>query len=945
MQGMHGSQQLFADRQFAAGALDRSSNGLQVLRDLAAQDLQQHRIDRRHRRHGDDHCRLGGSLSGTGAVGIGHARFRHGLHGLIQTRYAPAYHATHRFGGGRGVILHARRLARSHLLGGLHDGAEWRRRRTVALERRQQLRQRVDGVMHHGLHALVRLDRVVQYPVEHVLHFPRELTEYAGANQPAGTLERVERAADTDQRRKLGRIGEPDVFGTAQVVDFLLHFLQEDLADIVVDTFRIRIEMSVGRQRIADRHLFEDLLLDLDPVAILLIRRATLQRRWRGGFGLRQPQSIQIVDRGVMRRGLANEQMAQIVAGKQADRLGKFRMFLVHEGVLGICLHGVDHRRRRGRLTHRRQRPVTELAKAVLGHVEDMLEAAAMLTRRLKVILQRREGIGQMIHLRPAGHAPVLQQFVANEAAHALGQFSRARGRQHAHGTGHFVHQGRRAAQAVVLPAGLDEGNDRVLHLAGIADRFLHQGRDDAQRFTAWQPVCGGADGRFVLGAQALDVVIQRRLDIQQGTGHVEQGVFIGEAQAVRDLVEYPPLFADHAARHSECQHAQRVADPLEHFTLYRQLRRVSVLLAQEQIKCFLDPQQIVLQCARHRIEQRTVVPGHRAAGMFKLTGTGQQAVQRIGRAQQLHLRTVLLGLGHDVQQLAGHLVRLATAQAVFTLFDQQTDVAVDLADQLAYFGGLTLEHALLQPFQHAGGNPPQAPAMHVIAARGDCQQGLAHADQLLRGILPAEPAQQLLLEAQAQVHQFAAMRFGIRLAHRRRRLLRQERVQIGAEHRRLGQRLLFAAGAQVIEQRQQHHRHIAMAAGQALEVVGQLHQATHQRGIGFLAVDDMLLEQRDGERFHLRGHHRRAIQLDHLQGAMHLMQMIRARAHEIALARIVDVGLQGLAGVRQGIVELRLDPLECGEIDVVLKSHAPLSTVAQRRHHATNETAPRHKA
>jgi hypothetical protein len=83
------------------------------------------------------------------------------------------------------------------------------------------------------------------------------------------------------------------------------------------------------------------------------------------------------------------------------------------------------------------------------------------------------------------------------------------------------------------------------------------------------------------------------------------------------------------------------------------------------------------------------------------------------------------------------------------------------------------------------------------------------------------------------------------------------------------------------------------------------------------------------------------SIQLDHLQGALHLMQMIRTGAHVVALARIVDVGFQRLAGYRQRIVELRLDPLQRSEIDVVLKSHAPLSTVAQRQHRATIETAP----
>ena len=200
MQRMHCTQQFFANGEFAAAALDRGTNGLQVLRDLAAQDLQQHRIDRRHHRQRDSRCRLHAHVLGGCAVGIGHARFRHGLHGLIEPRDTPANHATHRFGRSRGVILHPRRLTGRHLLGSLHDGAEGGRRLTVALERRKQLRQRVDGVPHHGLHAFVRLDRVVQHPVEHVFHFPRELAEHAGPDQAAGTLQRMERAADADQR-------------------------------------------------------------------------------------------------------------------------------------------------------------------------------------------------------------------------------------------------------------------------------------------------------------------------------------------------------------------------------------------------------------------------------------------------------------------------------------------------------------------------------------------------------------------------------------------------------------------------------------------------------------------------------------------------------------------------------------------------------------------------
>ncbi len=378
----------------------------------------------------------------------------------------------------------------------------------------------------------------------------------------------------------------------------------------------------------------------------------------------------------------------------------------------------------------------------MLGDVEDMLQATAMFACCLKVILQRGDGIGEMIHLRATRHAPISQQFVTDEPTDTFRQFGRARRRQHAHGASDFVHQVWRTGQPIVLPAGLDEGDDRILDLGGIADRFLHQCGDDTQRLAARQPLRRTACVRIFFRTQTLDVIVQRSLDVKQGAGHIEQRFLIGWTHAVGDLIEHPPLIVDHPARHRQCQHAQGVANALKNFALDRQLRRIIILLTQEQIERFLDPQQIVLQRARYRIKQRAVMPGHRATGVRQLAGIRQQAVQCISAAQQLHLRAALLGLGHDIQQHAGNIVRIATTQAVFAAFYQLPYAAIDLADQLAHFAGMTLEHALLQPFQHAGSNPPQPSTVHVIATRRDRQQGLAHANQLLRGVLTTEPAQ-----------------------------------------------------------------------------------------------------------------------------------------------------------------------------------------------------------
>ncbi len=201
VQRMHGAQQFFADRQFVLGALDGRANGLQVLRHFAAQDLQQHRVHRRHHRHRDDVLgldlnRLASSSSG---MRIGEASFRNTVRCHIDTRYAAAHDATDCFHGRWCVILQTYLVAGSQLLGGMHDRAERRVRRTLALQCSQQLRQGIDRVPHQRLHVLARLDRVVEHAVQHVLHFPRELAQHAGTDQSTRTLQGVERAADTDQ--------------------------------------------------------------------------------------------------------------------------------------------------------------------------------------------------------------------------------------------------------------------------------------------------------------------------------------------------------------------------------------------------------------------------------------------------------------------------------------------------------------------------------------------------------------------------------------------------------------------------------------------------------------------------------------------------------------------------------------------------------------------------
>ena len=237
VQGMHRAQKLFADRQLAATLLYGRAQQLHILRNLAAQDLQQHRIHGWHDRQADDGLRLGRCVR-RNRVGIGQAGLRYARG--IDPRHAPAHARGAPFPCRQGSGLPAAPDC---------PAANWSAVSMIALSGASGMppplsaasssRQCIDRVVHQRLHVRIRLDGVVQHAVEHVLHFPRKLAEHAGADQATGTLERVERAANAGQRPRPGSDRPARFLRRAQVVDLLLHFLQEDLADIVVDTLRV----------------------------------------------------------------------------------------------------------------------------------------------------------------------------------------------------------------------------------------------------------------------------------------------------------------------------------------------------------------------------------------------------------------------------------------------------------------------------------------------------------------------------------------------------------------------------------------------------------------------------------------------------------------------------------------------------------------------------------
>src|SRR5678815_4670111 len=53
----------------------------------------------------------------------------------------------------------------------------------------------------------------------------------------------------------------------------------------------------------------------------------------------------------------------------------------------------------------------------------------------------------------------------------------------------------------------------------------------------------------------------------------------------------------------------------------------------------------------------------------------------------------------------------------------------------------------------------------------------------------------------------------------------------------------------------------------------------------------------------------------------LHQVQVGRAEAHQAGVGRVVDIGLERLTRLVQGLVEFLLDPVQGREVDVLLQS------------------------
>ncbi len=178
------------------------------------------------------------------------------------------------------------------------------------------------------------------------------------------------------------------------------------------------------------------------------------------------------------------------------------------------------------------------------------------------------------------------------------------------------------------------------------------------------------------------------------------------------------------------------------------------------------------------------------------------------------------------------------------------------------------------------------------------------------------------------------------RLQQGQRRFVQRWQVhQLRAEQAGFRQQGFTPGAAQIVNQRQHHQGQVTARPLYAVEVNRQLPEGLHQQVQRFITMADAVLQQGAGQLFHFFGEQGRAVELDHLQTAVNLMDVRQAIAQGVQRLRVIKQRFDCLMGLLQRFGNLAFDPLE-GHI-VVPITHNHSSPYAFQKSYACGRFKP----
>ena len=362
-----------------------------------------------------------------------------------------------------------------------------------------------------------------------------------------------------------------------------------------------------------------------------------------------------------------------------------------------------DRRGRRGRLDagHGRLRlggrllPVTrgvqrhdpalgsrEAGEACLGCVEQLQGLGLAGLQQLHVVLDRDDGLGQLVEARGLERIDVRPDDRREHAPDLLHHFHGALAAQHQQPRRDAAHQLRDLVESLRFLRRLERLCDGFLDPGHVDGALAQHGRLHQQEFLAGRLAllrrgrCGVADD------QPQQLAVESVLDLDQRGGDPEQRAIIRCRTMLDDRLQRLDLALHAVPQLAETEHAERVADLVQHLELRRELLHLGAALAHEDIQHVLDAREVLADRGGDGLHQPDARRGQRVL-VFAGTRVRRQDVRQPERAAHgLDPRPAGGGARDVEQQVVQQLERRPDRVARLAEFLQPAQLPVDLAEQ-----------------------------------------------------------------------------------------------------------------------------------------------------------------------------------------------------------------------------------------------------------------------
>ena len=575
-------------------------------------------------------------------------------------------------------------------------------------------------------------------------------------------------------------------------------------------------------------------------------------------------------------------------------------------------------------------RVIAQQAKTLLCDIQNAVTATAIvLGQAFEVVVNAGDDVSQRVQRGPVRHQRAANQLFGDIATARRYRRGCAGQRHHGQTATHAGKQGIDRGQLAVIPLIGNEGIDRFAGLFQRVTRFLHhQLMDQRDILRCSKPLHIAVGSTVLITAVNAQNALQTGFHVEHATGHIHQGCIGDRRLARRQPHDLFDLLGQHPPRLAKPQHRQRVGNALHHRQHAFQSGQVTTITAYEQVELILDLHKLFAQrqCDRlHGLTIRTDQPITGAALLFV-----PAALELITLLEGIQPGAAVGTLGNIKQQVAQQLTGWSALQRRRTPCHQLTQLLISLAQQLAHRRAV-VDAADFQTFGNAGKNRPELGIGGIRTQRLKTHKHIAQVPAILGHILATDHIGLRHLQRLSQLAQLAHTGFITQIGDSgtaRRGLCT---VQRRTENRILGQQLVATGGAHVVEQWQQYHRQVTSRALHPIQVRRHLQDGLHQDFECLALAAGRAIHQRLGELFHFLGEQGCAIELDHLQRAMNLVDIGQAKAQPGRVLGIFDKGFKRLTRLIQRFGYLALDPVKRDIIMPITHIHSRRPLLSRR--------------